>query len=188
MGKDNYECTLDPANLCSMGKCAFAPDQAKACLRRGLCPYQRARIRTHCNKCAFYNYSLFLSLPDRPLVKDWLIFDEASEMEDELVKAFTIELSYKSLKYSLSWIPPTPDSGSDSEEYRDWLIRLRDAFRSRMDELYTELRDTKRKRETPASTSSAAPTRRCGAPTPSSTACWKSGTSPSGSPSTAPTP
>lgn len=146
MGKDNYECTLDPANLCSMGKCAFAPDQAKACLRRGLCPYQRARIRTHCNKCAFYNYSLFLSLPDRPLVKDWLIFDEASEMEDELVKAFTIELSYKSLKYSLSWIPPTPDSGSDSEEYRDWLIRLRDAFRSRMDELYTELRDTKRKK------------------------------------------
>lgn len=146
MGKDNYECTKSPSDLCSDGPCVINKNTRKKCFCDKCCPYQQARINTHTNKCAFYNYSLFFSLPDEPLKKDWIIFDEASEMEDELVKAYTVVLYYKTLRYNLGYVPPTPTVGSDPEKYFAWLKQLENEAKLKATELYDEMKNIPRKK------------------------------------------
>lgn len=124
MGKDNYDCALDSENPCSLGKCTYVAEQRAMCWKKSICKYQVARQMAHCNKCAFYNYSLFFSLPDKPLVKEWLVFDEASEMEDELVSNYTVELRYKTLNYLLTNVPPTPNKGSSLQSYHVWVSKI----------------------------------------------------------------
>ena len=97
-GKSNYLCTVDSKYNVDMAPCIYLTDLKEACLKNNSCPYYSARNDMLTNKFAALNYSMFMSLPDHVKHREYIVCDEASELEEELVKRFSRELNFKVLK------------------------------------------------------------------------------------------
>jgi ATP-dependent DNA helicase DinG len=97
-GKSNYLCTVDSKFNVDVAPCIYLTDLKDTCIANNKCPYYSARSNMLINKFAALNYSMFMSLPDHVKRRQYIVCDEASELEDELVKRFSRELNYKVLK------------------------------------------------------------------------------------------
>jgi ATP-dependent DNA helicase DinG len=98
-GKTNYVCQVDPNVDVDTGPCVYLPKIKKDCWSKNICPYYNQRNKSLTAKFAVYNYNMFLSLPDHLKAKEYLVCDEASEIEDQLVKHFSISLSKSAFKF-----------------------------------------------------------------------------------------
>jgi ATP-dependent DNA helicase DinG len=98
-GKVNYQCDIDPILNAACAKCAYLPSTMSNCAMRGDCDYINSYSDAVKSNFTVLNYSLFLTLPASFRSKEVLICDEASELEDTLVKHFSITVSYKNLDY-----------------------------------------------------------------------------------------
>jgi hypothetical protein len=74
------------------------------------------------NKFGVLNYSMFLSLPEHVRHRQYIVCDEASEIESELVKRFSRSLNYKLLK-RLGY-KPTDVPVENYGKFRIWLGEL----------------------------------------------------------------
>lgn len=97
-GKSNYECALNEKLNCEVGACVGLNNIKKNCISGNKCPYYNAMIDTLINKFSVLNYSSFFKLPDNYKKRQMIICDEASELEDELVSNFTLDITYDTLK------------------------------------------------------------------------------------------
>jgi Rad3-related DNA helicase len=107
-GKMNYDCALNPKNPVEFGECVFDKKIQKNCIKCDICPYYNAKRETLASKHAVLNYSMFLSLPEHVSHREYVICDEASKLEEELVNRYSKCLSFKVLKrfgYSPSDVP-----------------------------------------------------------------------------------
>lgn len=121
-GKSNYACAVDDLYGCESGICTFEKNQKKRCIAGDLCPYFKARNATVTNKCSFYSYAMFESLnPDAVKMKEFIVCDEASEIESELVSRYTFNFDVKDLKSISSDIPLPPDADASNVEYFSWI-------------------------------------------------------------------
>lgn len=96
-GKSNYKSTIDPnidVELESLIMPKKILDQHRA---ENKCPYHNARNETLVNKFSALNYKMFLSLPHHVRRRKAIICDEASELEEEIVKRFSITVDYNQL-------------------------------------------------------------------------------------------
>jgi Rad3-related DNA helicase len=121
-GKSNYTCMVDPNYNVDFAPCHFNPRVKEACIVNSTCEYYCARRDTLVNKFGVLNYSMFLSLPEHVKKREYIICDEASELETELVKRFSRSLNYKILKrmgYKPSDIPI-----HNYTKFRVWLGEL----------------------------------------------------------------
>lgn len=97
-GKANYMCNVDPKYDVDVAPCVFAKGLKEKCILNSTCDYYNSRKNMLTNKFGILNYSMYLSLPEHVRRREYIICDEASEIEDELVKRFSRALPYKLLK------------------------------------------------------------------------------------------
>lgn len=141
-GKANYICAVDEDFDCDMAPCLLTPKLTEICKRENKCPMLMARRDAWKAKFGVYNYSAFLTLPEFLKKRQFFLCDEASELEDELVKNFSCTIDYSKVKLA--------DFGMDKlqtnlngESYR-WLTDLLGAVKSNI-EIIEELFKNNRK-------------------------------------------
>lgn len=131
-GKMHFPCAIEDGKPCSSGPCTFFKSQFKQCIKNDTCPYWNQMNKTVTNKCSFYSYSMFNCLCDNVRHKEFLICDEASELEAELVGTYTFDFSFKEIKSLLSGtinsIISTPNWDDDEETYYDWSKKMLEYF------------------------------------------------------------
>ena len=96
-GKTNYTCDVDKNYDVELAPCTFASALRDGCWSENRCPYYNARNEALLSQFAVLNYKMFLSLPNHVKRKEFLICDEASELEDELIRQFSAEVNYEKL-------------------------------------------------------------------------------------------
>lgn len=97
-GRQNYTCQLDEDFMCDMAPCFLLPMLASKCISERKCSYANARDAALSSRFAVFNYSMYFSLPTFLQKRQILICDEASEIEDQIVKFFSCEINYDLLK------------------------------------------------------------------------------------------
>lgn len=117
-GKSNYRCAVDANFDCSFAPCTFDNTIKKNCQASKLCPYYFEQENSAMSKCNALNYSVFFNLPEHVAARQLLVFDEASELEKELVSAFSIELDTKFLRETCGVIVRKP---SDPKRMGGWV-------------------------------------------------------------------
>jgi ATP-dependent DNA helicase DinG len=96
-GKTNYVCDLDQNYDTELAPCTFAPTLRDTCWAENRCSYYNARNEAMLARFAVLNYKMFMSLPGHIKRKNFLICDEASELEDELIRQFSAEINYEKI-------------------------------------------------------------------------------------------
>lgn len=145
-GKINYNCGKDNNVPCDTAECCLNDKKKDKCWKDNICPYYEARYEAAVNRCSFYNYSMFLSLPEPVKYKQFLVCDEASELEDVLVTEYTLDIDLVQLNKEMNgMMPPSPDEGSRKHAYFEWLRSLQNAIRIRMNEFSSSADGKKRK-------------------------------------------
>ena len=96
-GKTNYRCDLDDNYDAELAPCTFAPRVKELCWEQNRCPYYNARNEALTSMLSTLNYKMFLSLPEHVKKKNFIVCDEASELEDELIRHFSAEIVYEKL-------------------------------------------------------------------------------------------
>lgn len=122
-GKNNYQCSYNNELDCDCGACVTVPSIKTKCIFKRACPYYVDRDEILINKFSILNYASFFKLSKPMRKRQFIVCDEASELEDELVNNFSLELKYKELKYF--GIDVTPISKNiSSTKFQIWVFDL----------------------------------------------------------------
>jgi len=121
-GKSNHVCTIDPKFTADVAPCNYLTDLKLECFKANKCPYYSQRAEALIAQFGVLNYSMFCSLPKHIKKREYLICDEASELEDELVRQFSRELNFKVLKKMN--VPITSIPINNYSKFRAWLEKF----------------------------------------------------------------
>ena len=97
-GRTNYKCNVDGRFDVETAPCVFLPKLKDDCWEKNFCTYYNQRNQSLLSQFSVLNYKMFLSLPSHIKRKNFIICDEASELEEELVRRFSAEIIYDKLK------------------------------------------------------------------------------------------
>lgn len=97
-GKINYACNIDDSYNVNFAPCTFVSKLKETCWEKGTCSYYTDRNEALLSRFAVLNYKMFLALPEHVKHKNIIICDEASELEEELVRQFSADIDYEQLK------------------------------------------------------------------------------------------
>lgn len=121
-GKSNYMCEVDKISTVDTAPCLLAPRLKEDCWKCNRCLYYNKRNEALISRYTVLNYKLFLHLPRHIKRKNYIICDEASELENELVKMFSLYLDLKKL-YKCGLKIKSPKSQKNSDIF-DWLSNI----------------------------------------------------------------
>lgn len=125
-GQVNYPCAVNEDHTYQDGVCKYISGQKRKCQRDGICAYINQRAITDCNRSQFLNYSIFFQRTDRVKYKDYIVCDEASELEMLLVNEYTVAISLERfIELVEVEIPPTPLKKASKGEYAEWISGCR---------------------------------------------------------------
>ena len=96
-GKSNYMSTIDTNIDVEMESLIMPKNILEDHRRRHKCPYHNDRRDALTSKFAALNYNMFFSLPNHVKKRQYLICDEAAELEDQLVKEFSCTINFEML-------------------------------------------------------------------------------------------
>ena len=96
-GKSNYVCAVDNVSMVDTAPCMVAPRLKEDCCKTNKCPYYSSRNVALTSKHTVLNYKMFLHLPGHVKRRNYIICDEASELENEMVKMFSLFLDIKKI-------------------------------------------------------------------------------------------
>lgn len=122
-GKSNYQCSYDTNYTVEYAPCILAKRIKDDCWAKNSCPYYEARNSAITSNFATLNYNMFFALPYHVKRKQYIICDEASELEDQLVKEFSCQINFEYLKKVEVIIRPLP-SDNDYGKLGRWLSTL----------------------------------------------------------------
>jgi len=142
-GKSNYQCDVDKDFTVETAPCLYLKGLKEDCWSKDRCPYYNARNKALISQLGALNYNMFFSLPDHVKNKEYIICDEASELEDQLVKQFTCNIEYDILKKSKISIPAF-DNLNHNTIYK-WINTIQSRIAVRVDELKTSIASNKNK-------------------------------------------
>lgn len=149
-GKSNYSCAVNDMYNCDNGPCTFTKGQLKKCLGCDNCPYFCQRNEAVTNICSFYNYAMFDSLPEIVKNKEFIICDEASELETELVGRYSVEINVKDLRKINEEYPMTPNVSASRYDVYEWIAEMARLceyeYNSYMNTINKELKDRAKKK------------------------------------------
>ena len=121
-GMMNYPCAVNEDHTYQDGICKFVSGQKKVCMKEGQCAYINQRALTDCNRSQFFNYSVFMQRSPKVKHKDFIVCDEASELEVILVGEYTVAISIEPFMDLVQVaIPPTPLKKALKGEYLTWI-------------------------------------------------------------------
>ena len=104
-GKSNYQCGVDVNVDVENAPCLLTPKMKEGCWEKNICPYYNARNESLISTFSVLNYKMFFSLPGHVKRKNFIICDEASELEDELVNHFSVFIDPENLKLNGVRVP-----------------------------------------------------------------------------------
>lgn len=107
-GKSNYQCQVDTDQTVEYGPCNHIDKMREECWTVNKCPYYNARNKALSSKLATLNYNMFFALPPHLKRKEYIVCDEASELEDQIVKEFTCVINFETLQKCKVPINPVP--------------------------------------------------------------------------------
>lgn len=96
-GKSNYVCQVDQNFAVDAAPCLFLDKLKHDCWSTNKCTYYTKRNESIINNFSVFNYTMFLCLPEHLKQREYLICDEAAELEDEIVKNFSVDIRTKVL-------------------------------------------------------------------------------------------
>lgn len=132
-GKSNYTCAVDDDYTVDMAPCLFTKKLKNKCQNEHICPYYNARTKALTAKTSVLNYKMFFTLPQHIKQREYIICDEASELEDELVKQFSCTLNFEALKKLSVKVDALP-TGSYGQ-YERWASNLMGTVYDRMSDI-----------------------------------------------------
>ena len=97
-GKSNYTCKVDINFDVDTAPCLLTSKLKDECWNKNSCPYYSARNKLLTDQFGILNYKMFLSLPGHVKRKEFLVCDEASELEDTLVSQFSVVIDPEKLR------------------------------------------------------------------------------------------
>ena len=133
-GKNNYQCSYDTDFTVDRAPCLYVSSIRDTCCSQNTCPYYNARNEALTSRFTALNYSMFFSLPGHVKRREYLICDEAAELEDQLVKMFSCQIAFDTLKQSDIFVPAVP-SDKQYDKVRHWLHTLSESIGDRVDDL-----------------------------------------------------
>lgn len=139
-GKSNYQCQVNIDVDVENAPCLLAPKLKEECWSKNLCPYYNARNKALMDKFSVLNYKMFLTLPGHVKRKNFIVCDEASELEDEIVKHFSVFVDPDKLKLLGVRIPYL--YSADIAEVYKWLNLIMVAIGEHIEQL-TEKHNSK---------------------------------------------
>lgn len=132
-GKANYICNVDDNFMVDLAPCTFASSIKEDCFAKNKCLYYNARNTALLSDFATLNYKMFFSLPGHVKRKNVIICDEASELEEELIRQFSAEINYDKLKqYGINIQTLVTDN---KERTRAWMYQLIEIVNSAADDI-----------------------------------------------------
>lgn len=141
-GKSNYQCEVDPNFDVETAPCVLTPTIRDKCWNDNVCPYYNARNKSLTDKFSILNYKMFMALPFHVKRKEIIICDEASELEDELVKHYTLFVDPDKLK-QLGLIVPYLYK-EEPQNIISWLNQLSEIIHGHISDLSIALNEKKR--------------------------------------------
>jgi Rad3-related DNA helicase len=148
-GKSNYTCAVDDSYNVEVAPCLLSKSLKNMCWKEDTCPYYKARNQAITAKFSSLNYNMFFSLPSHVKHREYMVCDEASELEDQLVKEFTCVIpldGLKRYKFKLTAFPST----SDRDKVYRWISGLNMSIRDRIADLTLSLNEIKNKKSADA--------------------------------------
>jgi ATP-dependent DNA helicase DinG len=142
-GKSNYRCAVDESHSVETAPCVLVRGIKEDCWNKNKCPYYNARNEALVSELATLNYNMFFSLPEHLKRREFLICDEASELEEQLVKQFSCVVRFDFLKKYEINIQPF-DSRNYSTVNR-WVSNLILRISDRIEDLKEIIQSEKRK-------------------------------------------
>lgn len=122
-GKINYPCAVNEDHTFQDGICKFISGQKKICMENSMCSYINQRAVADCNRSQFLNYSVYMARSERVKFKDYIVCDEASELETILVNEYTVAISIERFMDLVEVeIPPTPLRKDPRSKYLEWIV------------------------------------------------------------------
>lgn len=134
-GKTNYQCDIDDQFSVDVAPCVFQTGLKEKCWREQRCPYYETRNSGLRERFGVLNYKMFLSIPDHVKTRNYIICDEASELEEEMVKQYSVDINYKMLKFA--GIAHEPLRDEEHSHVRIWLTDLKQKVVESRSELVT---------------------------------------------------
>lgn len=98
MGQNNYQCDVDKNLTVDFAPCLFTPNLKSECFKQDRCPYYRSRKNAIMSRDAILNYRVFFNLPKFLQRRQYIICDEARELERELVGQYSLTINYAQLQ------------------------------------------------------------------------------------------
>ena len=138
-GKSNYQCVVDERFPVDVAPCVSSQNLKADCWAKCKCPYYEARNRALTAQFNTLNYNMFFALPDHLKKRQFLICDEASELEDQLVKEFTCKIEYK----FLARMDIAPRVLTSSMNALKWLSELQVDLTDKVDDIKEILKTSK---------------------------------------------
>ena len=141
-GKSNYMCNVDQHSDVEIAPCMMLSKMKEDCWKKNFCSYYNARNEALTSKFTALNYKIFFTVPDHLKRKNYIICDEASELENEIVKQFTLSIDFDKIsKYDVPISRLTTDDFykaikwvENSElEISDYLEELKKSLNARKD-------------------------------------------------------
>lgn len=124
-GKNNYTSTIEPTMDVEIESAVMPRSLLIKHRKEGLCPYHNDRRDLLINKSSITNYKMFMNLPDHVKYRDYIICDESSELEDELVSQCSCNIDYEQLKRNgLSIKPLTSEEPLAVYAWLDDLVQM----------------------------------------------------------------
>ena len=122
-GRNNYQCTYDEGCAADKAPCLYNKALREQCWAKHTCPYYEARNRAVVSRFSSLNYDMFFALPHHIRQKEYMVCDEASELEDQLVKAFSCQVNFETITKSKIKIPVLP-STNDYSKIGRWVQNM----------------------------------------------------------------
>jgi ATP-dependent DNA helicase DinG len=144
-GKSNYQCNYDPDYDVEEAPCNQSTKLRKECWDCGRCDYYEARNQALASKFGLYNYDSFLRIPHHIKRREYIVCDEASELEGVLVNTFSYTITYEKIGKLLGEeFQKLTDDDNQRLSY-DWLAKLATAFVDLVENLKPIIADKKHK-------------------------------------------
>ena len=122
-GRRNYTCATDSDFDCETAQYVLPTSSCK-----GNCPFIQARQSALLNKFAILNYSMFLKTDDRIKGRQFIICDEASDLEDELINHYSLTIEYS--KFNMKKLGLNKVISDKSQDGLNWVNRFKNAIGS----------------------------------------------------------
>lgn len=147
-GKTNYMCQVDNNFDCETAPCVADPYLKKKCQVDKVCDYYNARDNSLGHNFSVMNYSAFLCLPQHTKQVEYLICDEASELEDEICSYYTVTINYMRLASALGKSKIKKLKTENLNDGYTWLRDLGEELKFEYDKFahrLTKIKNNKRK-------------------------------------------